>query len=653
MSASAQARADSRFIGTTAWTRSLPTPLRSFLRTESGSAAILVAAAASALIWVNADARSYVRVWSTQLSVHIGGASVSLDLRGWVNSGLMTFFFFVVGLEARREFDLGELRERRRTVLPVLAGLGGAAATVAIYLAFNAGRSSSAGWGAAMSTDTAFSLGLLALVGPRCPDRLRAFLLTVVVADDLIALLVIVFAYTDSVAVVPLVTALALFSVAVLIRTLGLRVGFVYFLLGVLMWVALLRSHVDPVVVGFAIGTLALAGPAPRNRLEEATERFHAFREQPTAELARAAAAQLLAATSRNERLQQLYHPWSSYLIVPLFALANAGIPLSGRFLAQAFGSTVTLGILCGYALGKPVGIVAGTWLATRASRRRLHASVGWAAVAGAGTIAGFGFTVSLLIATIALGGVQLEEAKLGLLSAGIAATGLTWLVFQTTALLPSRLRWRALLGSGDHLTDIYSDVEPAVDHVRGPLDAPVTVVEYGDFECPYCGQAEPVLRELLRDFADVRYVWRHLPLSDVHLHAQIAAEASEAAAAQGAFWQMHDLLLENQDALDVDDLIGYAGQLGLDVERFANDLRARVHARRVADDVEGADLSGVTGTPTFFINGRRHYGAYDIETLSAAVHAAGARAMLSRTRGADTLGVRPGPSAPDGSGRR
>jgi protein-disulfide isomerase len=160
-------------------------------------------------------------------------------------------------------------------------------------------------------------------------------------------------------------------------------------------------------------------------------------------------------------------------------------------------------------------------------------------------------------------------------------------------------------------------------------------------------------LRELLRDFADVRYVWRHLPLSDVHLHAQIAAEASEAAAAQGAFWQMHDLLLENQDALDVDDLIGYAGQLGLDVERFANDLRARVHARRVADDVEGADLSGVTGTPTFFINGRRHYGAYDIGTLSAAVHAAGARAMLSRTRGADVLGVRRGPPAPDGSGRR
>jgi protein-disulfide isomerase len=159
-----------------------------------------------------------------------------------------------------------------------------------------------------------------------------------------------------------------------------------------------------------------------------------------------------------------------------------------------------------------------------------------------------------------------------------------------------------------------------------------VTVVEYGDFECPYCGRAEPVVRELLRDFADVRYVWRHLPLNDVHPRAQLAAEASEAAAAQGAFWEMHDLLFEHQDALEPDDLVGYAEQLGLDVERFANDLRGRVGAARVADDVDSADLSGVSGTPTFFVNGRRHYGAYDIDTLSAAVRAAGARAVLARS---------------------
>ncbi|HXY92745.1 MAG TPA: DsbA family protein, partial [Acidimicrobiia bacterium] len=190
----------------------------------------------------------------------------------------------------------------------------------------------------------------------------------------------------------------------------------------------------------------------------------------------------------------------------------------------------------------------------------------------------------------------------------------------------------RALLGTAEQLTDLYVDVDFERDHIRGPDEAPVTVVEYGDFECPFCGQAEPVVRELLSDFGDVRYVWRHLPLSDVHPRAQLAAEASEAAHDQGAFWEMHDLLLAHQSALTPKDLLGYAEQLGLDVDRFGEQLRTHRSAVRVAEDVDSADLSGVTGTPTFFINGRRHYGAYDSATLSAAVKAAGARATLVRT---------------------
>src|SRR5919197_1575862 len=414
-----------RFTGRTAWARSLQTPLREFLQTETGGAAVLVGAAAAALVWANIDAKSYADVWQTKLSITVGGSGVALDLREWVNSGLMTFFFFVVGLEARREFDLGELRERRRFALPILAGMGGVAASVAIYLAFNAGRPSAHGWGVAMSTDTAFALGLLALVGPRFPDRLRAFMLTVVVVDDVVALVVIVVAYTGSIAVVPLIAAILFYGVAVVIRMLDLHLGLLYFVVGACAWVALLKAHVDPVVTGLAIGLLALAYPAPRGRLEEATARFRAFREQPTAELARAAAAQLRAATSPAERMQQLYHPWSSYVIVPLFALANAGVPISGDLLTRAFGSPITLGILCGYVVGKPVGILGGTWLVARSTGGRLRPPVGWAAVAGAGTIAGIGFTVSLLIATLAFHGGQLEEAKLGILSAGLAATAL------------------------------------------------------------------------------------------------------------------------------------------------------------------------------------------------------------------------------------
>ena len=310
----------------------------------------------------------------------------------------------------------------------------------------------------------------------------------------------------------------------------------------------------------------------------------------------------------------------------------RAALRARERFLARAFGSPITLGILVGYTVGKPVGVLGGTWLVTRLSGGRLRPPVGWAAVAGGGTIAGVGFTVSLLIATLAFHGQELEEAKLGIVSAALAASTLTWLLFRATARLPRRLRLRALLGTAEPLTDLYLDVDPERDHVRGPVDAPVTVVEYGDFECPYCGQAEPVVRELLHDFVDVRYVWRHLPLNDVHPRAQLAAEASEAAAEQGAFWQLHDLLLDHQDALGPGDLVGYAEELGLDVERFASDLRERVGASRVADDVDSADLSGVSGTPTFFVNARRHYGAYDVATLSAAVRAAGARAVLARS---------------------
>jgi protein-disulfide isomerase len=172
--------------------------------------------------------------------------------------------------------------------------------------------------------------------------------------------------------------------------------------------------------------------------------------------------------------------------------------------------------------------------------------------------------------------------------------------------------------------------VDDERDHIRGPERAPVTVVEYGDFECPYCGLAEPAVRELLSDFGDVRYVWRHLPLTDVHPHAQLGAEATEAAAKQGAFWEMHDLLLEHQGALTVRDLTGYATSLGLDTERFAADLRKHVGAARVAEDTDSADLSSVSGTPTFFVNGMRHYGAYDIENLSKAVKLALARAKIS-----------------------
>lgn len=481
-----------------------------------------------------------------------------------------------------------------------------------------------------MSTDTAFALGMLALIGPRFPERLRAFLLTVVVVDDLVALLVIATVYTNQLDVIPLLVAVALFAVMLGLKWFRVGAGLVYLVLGIATWVAMHRSGVDPIVVGLAMGLLTYASPAGREDLERATSRFRDFREQPTPELARSARVGLQQAISPNERLLEAFHPWTSYVIVPLFALGNAGIPVQGEFLSQAFRSPITLGIIVAYVLGKPVGILAGSWLVTRASAGRLRPPVGWAAVAGGGTIAGIGFTVSLLIATLAFSGRELQEAKLGILTAAVGAAGLTWVLFRITAALPLARRARALLGSAESIVDLADPVHPDRDHVRGPSEAPVTLVEYADFECPYCGQAEPIVRKLLADFGDIRYVWRHLPLRDVHPHAQFAAEAAEAAALQGAFWAMHDLLLDHQGALLTPDLVRYAERLGLDVARFTADLQAHAGAGRVAQDVASADLSGVSGTPTFFLNGRRHHGAYDIETLSNAVRLARAKAAIT-----------------------
>ena len=614
------------FTDRTAWARNLEEPLRLFLRTETGGASILLGATVIALIWVNADAASYERVWNTVLSVRIGGAGVSLPLRQWVNEGLMSFFFLVVALEARWEFDLGELRDRRRLVLPAVGAIGGMILPVGIFLAFNAGKSSSVGWGAAMSTDTAFALGMLALVGRRFPQSLRAFILTVAVADDLASFVVIGAQYSQAIRLAGLLAGIGALAAALVIRVRRVRNGGAYFLLGLVAWVGLLKSGIDPVLVGVVLGLLAIAYPAARADLEHATDLFRLFREQPTSALAQSVRTGVRTALSPNERLQQVYHPISSYLIVPLFALANAGIPISGSFLAKAYGSPIALGILIGYVAGKPVGIAGLTAAVTRLSRGRIRPPVGWASVLGGATIAGIGFTVSLLISSLAFRGVELREAKLGVLSAALGASLLTSGVFRATALLPKRARLRALVGVSESLVDLAVPVDPDRDHIRGPLDAPVTLVEYGDFQCPYCGRAESIVRELLADFGDLRYVWRHLPLSDVHQYAQLASEASEAAAHQDQFWEMYDKLLANQDALTLQDLLRYAAELGLDLDRFRGYLRKRKGVGHIAEDVESADLSNVSGTPTFFINGRRHYGAYDVSTLSAEVRAARAR---------------------------
>ena len=617
------------FGGRTAWARNLAAPVRSFLSTEAGGAFVMLGAAIAALVWANSPWwHTYQSVWTTELSIHVGTTGIAADLRTWVNEGLMTLFFLVVGLEAKRQLDLGELRERSRLAIPVFGAIGGVTVPILIYLAFNAGRAGGHGWGAAMSSDTAFALAAVALVTPRTATRIRVFLLTLAVADDLAALVVIATVYTTHVSVLALGIAIALFAALVALRyapfgraaiSVGLAVG---------IWVAMFKSGIDPVISGLAIGLGTSAYPPSRDDLERATALTREFREQPTPELARSAQQSLQSAISPNERLQYDLHPWTSYVIVPLFALANAGIHMTSKLMSDAVSSPITWGILLGYVVGKPIGVFTGSWIASRPALHGPRSPISEPVLLTAGACAGIGFTVSLLVSSLAFTGTELDEAKLGALCTVLVAPAVAWALTRLIRKLPEALRARQVARTAEDILDLTADVDPDYDHIRGPDDAPVTLVEYGDFECPYCGMAESTIRELLASHGDdVRYVWRHLPLNDVHPSAQLAAEASEAAAAQGKFWEMYDILLGHQGEFTPRDLTGYATQLGLDVDRFKDELRRREYARRVSEDVASADESGVSGTPTFFINGRRHYGVYDIDTLTEAVGAAKRRA--------------------------
>ncbi|SDT72868.1 Na+/H+ antiporter NhaA [Jiangella sp. DSM 45060] len=606
--------------GQTPRSRRLASPIREFIATQSSGAVVLLAATVAALVWANSPwPDSYEEFWHTELSIRLGDAELSLDIRHWVNDGLMALFFFVVGLEIRREFDMGELRERSRVATPVLAALGGMAVPALLYLAVNAGDGEAVhGWAIVMGTDTAFALGVLALAGKRASPRTRTFVLTAVIVDDVVALTIIAIAYSEDVSLAALAVAVALFGVVLVLKYSGVRHGVPYFIVGSGIWLATLVSGVHATLAGIALGLIASAFPPSREDLERVGAVWRLFREQPVPEYARTASRTLATAISPNERLQHLFHPWANYLIVPLFALANAGLVINADVLREAATSPITLGIVLGLVVGKPVGIVGVTWLA---SRFGFPLTVPWPQLIGAGTIGGVGFTVSLLIAGIAFEGHHLDDAKLGILAASVLATVLSLLVFRLIGHLPGRARTAGEDRLAAPIVDLADPVDPEADHIRGPADARVTLVEYGDFECPYCGRAEPVLRELTQAFGDdLTFVFRHLPLTDVHEHAQLAAEASEAAGRQGRFWELHDLLLTHQDALTYPDLLRYAEDLGLDVDRFARDLSSRHFALRVTRDVESAEQSGVAGTPTFFVNGQRHHGPYDLESLRAAI---------------------------------
>lgn len=580
------------------------------------SAAVLLAATLAAVIWVNSPVGdSYETFWHLEAGLVVGPLELVLDLKHWVNDGLMALFFFAIGLEVKRELTIGELTDRRRAAVPVLAAVAGLALPAVLFLALNAGTEAAHAWGVVVSTDTAFVLALLALVGPKPGTRLRLFLVTLAVADDIGALTIIAIFYTASLSWGWLALALAGLGLVGLLRWLRVRRDGVYLLVGVLTWIAAYESGVHATLAGVAIALILPVYPPKRAAVEGVEAVTRAFRQSPSAEYERLARRQITNSVAMNERLQVLLRPFIALLVLPLFALANAGVELSGPTLAAALTSRLTWGVVAGLVVGKLVGVLGGARLAARTPWAELPPGLTHAQLGGGAALAGIGFTISLFIVDLALPDPELaDQARIGVFAASLIAAGLAAGIFYLG---------RADAALSGPPVELLRPVDPERDHIRGRVDAPLTLVEYADFECPFCSKATGSIAELRKRLGDdLRYVYRHLPLEHIHPHARGAALASEAAGAQGKFWELADRMFTHADALEVDDLRGYAAELGLDLDRFDEDLRTRRYENRVDDDAIDAETSEVHGTPTFYVNGLRHQGPYDAATLAAALQA-------------------------------
>ncbi len=409
-------------------------PLRDFLHTEAAGGALLVLASIVALVWANSPwSASYERLWNSEVGITVAGHSLVLDLQHWVNDGLMTIFFLVVGLEIKRELTSGHLAGRRAATLPIAAAFGGMLVPAALYLAI-AGGSAPNGWGVPMATDIALAVGVLALAGSHAPAGLRAFLLGLAVVDDIGAIVVIAVFYSTGVAFGWLAAAIAAVAATVLLQRFGVHQLVVYVVLGTTVWFALHEAGVHPTLAGVAMGLLAPVTPriAPEFvDADELADLSSADAAHHTADLARSS-------VSTVEWLEHVLHPWTSYLIVPVFALANAGVVVSTDSLRTAFSSAIFWGIAVGLIVGKPLGVLVASKLAIRSGRADRPDGTSTRQLLGAGQAAGIGFTVALFIAELAFANddgtvnePQVADAKMAILLASVVSGVLAWLVLR------------------------------------------------------------------------------------------------------------------------------------------------------------------------------------------------------------------------------
>ncbi|WP_028050304.1 Na+/H+ antiporter NhaA [Cellulomonas sp. URHD0024] len=398
--------------------------VKDFLTNEAGSAIYLLAATIVALVWANSPwSDAYESFWATTAGFHVGTWGVELDLHGWVNDAAMAIFFLVVGLEISREATTGDLRDKRTVAVPALGALGGLLVPILIYLAFNGGTDAAHGWGVVMSTDTAFLVGILALFGPKCPDRLRLFLLTLAIVDDIGAITVMSVFYTSDIDGMALALAAAIVLGVVVMRWLKVWQLAPYVLAGIALWFAVQASGVHATLAGVIIGLLVPARPAEREVVEEVAGYGRDLIVAPTADREHLAELAARAAVPTNDRLQRILHPWSAFVVVPLFGLANAGIVLDSDSLSAAAHSRLAIGVAVALVLGNAVGITGASTIALRFGLGELPGRVRWGHLLGGAVLAGIGFTISLFIAELAFDDrTMLDNAKIGILAGSLTA---------------------------------------------------------------------------------------------------------------------------------------------------------------------------------------------------------------------------------------
>ncbi|GAC1408528.1 MAG: Na+/H+ antiporter NhaA [Mycobacterium sp.] len=583
---------------------------------ENTAAALLLGCTVAAILWANSPwAHAYLALLDAHVGVTVGDHAYELTVKHLINDGLMTFFFFIVGLEVTSEFAIGELTDRARAAVPVVAAIAGLAVPAVFFLLLNSSGENAQAWGVVISTDTAFLIGALAIIKPKYPARLRIFLLTLAVVDDVGALCVIALFYSGRIQVVPLVFAVALIVVLALVRFLPAARGPAYAALGIALWVALSIAGIHPTLAGVAVALLIPVFTPERRQVEQTVQMIRAFRQSPNSEYARAATRGLRESISINERLQADIGPYVSFVVLPLFALANAGVRLDPDTVIAALRSSLTWGIVAGLVVGKFIGITGATWLMQRTGLGQLAPGLTLRRVTGGAALSGIGFTISLFIVDLAIAEpARQDQARIGVLLASVVAFVAGWAVFRITD-------WVSPPEPIGHT--LLRPVDPERDHVRGDPLAPLSLVEYGDYECPFCSRATGAIDEVVAHFgAELRYVWRHLPLERVHPRAFDAARAAEAAGLQGKYFEMGKMLFAHQDDLEWPDIYRYANAVGLDIERFDQDVR--VHPSKVLhhvqDDAQDAEVMDLNATPTFFVNGKRHKGPWDSASLIRAL---------------------------------